>query len=548
MSGNWAWEQCNVLSKDQKNHGAMFVPIILGSDKTTVSVGTGNIEYWPLYLTTGNVHNSARRNHGSAVSLLGFLAIPKTDQEFQSDVEFRNFRRQLFHASLKAALEPLKSAMMEPEVTLCSDGHYRRVIYGIGPYIADYPEQVLLSYIVQGWCAKCLADRRNLDESSTVPRSHDHTRLVMQLFNSTEMWKKYGIIDDILPFTAMFPRANIHELIAPDILHQIIKGTFKDHLVGWVEAYIKLHYANSDSILADIDRRIAATPSFPGLRRFPQGRGFKQWTGNDSKALMKVYLAAVVDYIPPQMTQAIAAFMDFCYIIRQYSLDEQNLVALNNALERFQTHRTIFEDTGVRPSGISIPRIHALQHYTELIQLYGAPNGLCSSITESKHIAAVKKPYQRSNRNQALYQILIINQRMDNLASFRNARIAEGTSSICSSGEMILFIIILDPRRLQTFDQMGQHVCCPDLPTLVAQFVYEERYPNDSNPPPSHEYPPIITRGYSYLSAIATFYAPSEQCGIKGLHRQRIHASPSWRNSNATTGSGSARFVLQALS
>ncbi len=33
---------------------------------------------------------------------------------------------------------------------------------------------------------------------------------------------------------------------------------------------------------------IAAVPPFPGLRRFPEGRGFKQWTGDDSKALMKV--------------------------------------------------------------------------------------------------------------------------------------------------------------------------------------------------------------------------------------------------------------------
>jgi hypothetical protein len=33
---------------------------------------------------------------------------------------------------------------------------------------------------------------------------------------------------------------------------------------------------------------IAAVPPFPGLRRFPQGRGFEQWTGDDSKALMKV--------------------------------------------------------------------------------------------------------------------------------------------------------------------------------------------------------------------------------------------------------------------
>jgi hypothetical protein len=32
------------------------------------------------------------------------------------------------------------------------------------------------------------------------------------------------------------------------------------------------------------------TPPFPGLRRFPHGRRFKQWTGDDSKALMKVGL------------------------------------------------------------------------------------------------------------------------------------------------------------------------------------------------------------------------------------------------------------------
>lgn len=127
------------------------------------------------------------------------------------------------------------------------------------------------------------------------------------------------------------------------------------------------------------------------------------------------------------MVQAIAAFMDFCYIVRQYSLDEQDLEALQNALERFETHRSIFQTCGVRPSGISIPRIHALQHYKELIQLFGAPNGLCSSITESKHITAVKKPYRRSNRNEALYQILVINQRLDNLAAFRNAHNAEGT-------------------------------------------------------------------------------------------------------------------------
>lgn len=40
-----------------------------------------------------------------------------------------------------------------------------------------------------------------------------------------------------------------------------------------------------------ISHRIATVPVFPGLRRFPEGRGFKQWTGDDSKALMKVCIA-----------------------------------------------------------------------------------------------------------------------------------------------------------------------------------------------------------------------------------------------------------------
>ena len=54
-----------------------------------------------------------------------------------------------------------------------------------------------------------------------------------------------------------FPRADIHELLSPDLLHQIIKGTFKDHLVTWVVEYItQIHTASeAKKILADIDRR-----------------------------------------------------------------------------------------------------------------------------------------------------------------------------------------------------------------------------------------------------------------------------------------------------
>ena len=69
-----------------------------------------------------------------------------------------------------------------------------------------------------------------------------------------------------------------------------MKGTFKDHLVTWVGEYIEAVHDSREAaaIMAEIDRRIAVVPPFPGLRRFPEGRNFKQWTGDDTKALMKV--------------------------------------------------------------------------------------------------------------------------------------------------------------------------------------------------------------------------------------------------------------------
>jgi hypothetical protein len=59
-------------------------------------------------------------------------------------------------------------------------------------------------------------------------------------------------------------------------------------------------------------------------------------------------------------------------------------------------------------------------HYAPLIRLFAAPNGICTSITESKHIRAVKEPWRRSSRNNALFQMLTTNQRLDQLTAARD--------------------------------------------------------------------------------------------------------------------------------
>jgi hypothetical protein len=122
------------------------------------------------------------------------------------------------------------------------------------------------------------------------------------------------------------------------------------------------------------------------------------------------------------MIRAFRAFLDFCYIARRAELSETDLNELDGALGRFHQHRRIFQATGVRedgPGGFSLPRQHAMVHYRDMVEEFGAPCGLCSSITESKHIVAVKEPYRRSSHYEALGQMLLINQRLDKLAACR---------------------------------------------------------------------------------------------------------------------------------
>ena len=99
------------------------------------------------------------------IAIIGFLALPKSmlcllmlalcptshfkpvDKQFEGSLEFHWFRWQLFHSSLACIFLLLKPYMMTPKVTLCGDGHFGCVIYGLGLYIADYPEQTLLALV-----------------------------------------------------------------------------------------------------------------------------------------------------------------------------------------------------------------------------------------------------------------------------------------------------------------------------------------------------------------------------------------------------------------
>ncbi|KAG2030037.1 hypothetical protein BDR03DRAFT_936739 [Suillus americanus] len=435
-SGEWPI-LVNEIAKDPATHGSTFIPILLGSDKTTVSVTTRQNDYYPLYTSISNVQNNVCCAHRNAVTIVGFLAIPKT------------------------------TFMTVPEVVHFGDGHFQCVIYGLGPYIADYPEQVVLSCIVSNWSTKHFL-------------SH-FTDVFCDNVDFSTLWYQWGVDADVVPFTNNYPRADIHELLSPDILHQLIKGTFKDHLVTCFS-------------------RIAAAPSFAGLRRFPQGHGFSQWTGNNSKALMEVYLPAIEGHVP---NDVVCAFLEFCYLIRQDIITENTLEEIKEALDCFHCYCKIFQETGVHFDGFSLPRQHSLMHYVMLIRMFGAPNGMCSSITESKYIKAM----------------LLTNQRLDKLAAARTDFMAH---------EM------LERKRACTIPihALAEELGVPNLPQLVCLFLYDQLLADDEHTSDTiplsacHRFEGCIK---VFGSAVSTFFAPSNPSGIGGMRREHIRSVPSWR-------------------
>ncbi|KAL4071376.1 hypothetical protein V8B97DRAFT_1917589 [Scleroderma yunnanense] len=511
---DWAWNQADAIAQDPATHDSTFVPIILGSDKTTISVATGQNDYYPLYLSIGNIWNKVHHAHCNGVVLIGFLAMPHrytADKEHASTPAFQHFQHQLFHASLAHILCNLKPTMTEPKVIWFGDGHYHCVIFSLGPYIANYEEQVLLACIVQG----C-----NLD-ADALYQNHEHAEALIKL---QESWDKYGIVGELV----------------------IIKGIFKDHLVEWVENCLKAMHgpAQANAILDNINQRIAAVAPFIGLHHFPEGHHFKQWTGNDLKVLMKVYLPAIEGHVPIKIVQTFRALLEFTYLACHNVITEDTLAAIQDTIRCFHEYWEIFCQLGM------------------------APNGLCTSITESKHIDAVKDPYWQTNCNKPLGQMLIINQHLDKLAAsrrdFQMQGMLEGTcltvamqllatqdreadrnnvdgslqhSQVPGShhgnnednGEAVDCPMSIEAHvelawtGSRTVVQLAEELGLPHLTTLMEEFLFQQLNPNDGcdlRDVPLYECP-ACNKITVINSAAALFYVPSDVSGIGGMRCSR---------------------------
>ena len=84
-------------------------------------------------------------------------------------------------------------------------------------------------------------------------------------------------------------------------------------------------------------------------------------------------------------------------------------------------------------------------------------------------------------------------------------------------------------------DVLAPNINQPNLLLYIRQFLARTTRPDSDNDTQSRvsnlsdsSLPTFLDKISIYTSAVTSFYAPSDICGIKGMRRKWIHASPSW--------------------
>ena len=305
---------------------------------------------------------------------------------------------------MKLLLAPLIEAGMSGVLMTCADGLIRRVYPILAAYVADHPEQCLITCCRENRCPRCLVPRDERGDETPYPLRNQRVTLDILSHTANDEnvpdLESQGLRPALNPFWAELPHTDIFATISPDILHQLHKGVFKDHLVAWISKIVGK---------TELDRRFASLPPCHGIRHFKSGISFlSQWTGAEAKEIEKVLLGLLIGRVE------LEALIDFIYLAQYHVHSDSTLAKLRAALSAFHRHKDIFLRLGIREQ-FNIPKLHALLHYLEAIRSLGCLDGLNTETSERLHIDFAKAAYRASSRNEYTTQMTTWLQRQEAL-------------------------------------------------------------------------------------------------------------------------------------
>jgi hypothetical protein len=303
-------------------------------------------------------------------------------------------------------LEKLSIAGHDGIKMTCADSGIRKVYPLLAAYVADFPEQCLVTCCKETWCPTCLCllEKRGdpLDsiftdsEGDIIYRDPIHHVNEVRKAQAIAELEEHGIRAIPNPFWLQLPHCNIFQCITPDILHQLHKGVFKDHLCNWCMTL---------ATNPEVDARFQAMVPHPSLRHFKKGIStISQWSGTEYKNMEKVFVALMSGAIPTNAMHAARGILDFIYLAQYPSHSTTTLQYLQDALSQFHKHKQIFIDMNCRED-FNIPKVHSMEHYLEAIKSRGTADNFNTELPERLHIDFAKMGYRASSRKDYIMQM-----------------------------------------------------------------------------------------------------------------------------------------------
>ncbi|KAJ7936264.1 hypothetical protein B0H13DRAFT_2303980 [Mycena leptocephala] len=134
------------------------------------------------------------------------------------------------------------------------------------------------------------------------------------------------------PFWKDLPHCDIFPCFTPDILHQLHKGVFKEHISSW------------------------ATASLGGTE-----------APNEEEIDLRDISGVLNGAADPKVLRAVRGVLDFIYYAHFETHTDPSLVKLEEAWKLFHANKDVFVTKEIREH-FNVPKIHSMQHYVDMIR------------------------------------------------------------------------------------------------------------------------------------------------------------------------------------
>ncbi|VDC00906.1 unnamed protein product [Peniophora sp. CBMAI 1063] len=405
---NFVWGE--FMSADLADHlqsclhdGETLLGIITSSDKTPLTVGTGNKQMYPFLLGLANIHGAVRLKASShAYSVAAYLPTPKF-RNVPAGVQ-STLASRVYHFCVDIVTQSLKDACRRSQFLPGPDGKLRLCRTPLVASVDDRPEQVLIACTMHNQSSVTHATSKQFGDGKLYPprTRNDTLALINQAISECpdvnniprfyRVCQRLGLSGVTDPFwrdwgSDDFYMACPSDFLVPELLHTGHKF-FWDHPVKWVKQLMK-----QDN---EIDFRLMALPLRTGIRSWSNGiTGLKQVTGAMHRDIQHV-LAPIMhgsENVPYGVYTAILLMIEYLRDSHKDSYGPDDLTSLTALIDAFHVYKNAIleakarrgEKGNVLEHFENIPKLELLLGIVPSIRRLGAIYPYTADATERTH-------------------------------------------------------------------------------------------------------------------------------------------------------------------